>query len=206
MTRLCPDFAKHGTCKKQSCSYKHQVSLCEQCGLRLSSPEDLAAHLRSKRHKKRITASGSEMVQCPTCKKNVSFHEWASHLSTGAHQRSLNPDNNAATVVQPGAPIVASNQIFCSACKIVVQQTGWDKHARSTPHREKERIAAYREVLDRDKNGIKVSKNGDFGVIDVQKASAGQSAVLLIENTVSGSRINIVDAKLGMSNKGSSTG
>jgi len=50
---------------------------------------------------------------------------------------------------------------------------------------------------EKDKNGVSVTRNGDFGVVDSAVAKSGLSVNLTIENAIPISHITIVGVNLG---------
>jgi helicase MOV-10 len=78
-------------------------------------------------------------------------------------------------------------------------QWAWTAHVAGARHRNKEVFFVFRSALDeaeKDKHGITISTNTDFGFVEVDKAEGGFSTSLKVENTTPGTRIRIKEVKL----------
>ena len=192
---ICPQLQANGSCTNESCTYGHNLYFCEPCGVITNSENILAQHLRGKKHQK---ISVRELISCPVCQINIKMSDWPSHSAGRSHQKLLARRGLPATV-QPEEPLQSAGHVYCSLCKENVRQSAWQRH-RSGRHIFRERIAGYQALLDageKDKNGVSVTRNGDFGVLDSAVAKSGLSVNLTIENAIPISHITIVGVNLG---------
>jgi helicase MOV-10 len=136
---------------------------------------------------------------------------WQAHQAGQPHRRRAAQERVAPNI----DPIPANDHsrpemaghIRCTICHLDLQQRFWPQHVVGNRHKQREKIAAFQAAIEegeKNKNGVTITSHGDFGVVDIAAAIAGISAHLLIETTVPGACMTIVDAKLGSVN-GTST-
>jgi helicase MOV-10 len=192
----CPQLRSVGVCTDRSCKYKHEMHVCEVCNLVLDSANNLAGHRTSKHHQKRV--AGQNMpYHCSVCQKNVPQAGWPAHLANARHCKAAAQQHLDAQITPELAEVRGST--WCSICSTHIPQKALSRHLSTRRHDSKRQFASYKVALEeteKDKHGITISTNGDFGIVDGAAARAGLTAALLVENSVPISRITIVDAKL----------
>jgi helicase MOV-10 len=198
MVKICPELQSHGACNDSSCQYRHDILLCEDCGIVCYSLSQYNAHISSKRHKRQVSGART-FHRCPVC--NVNFqgpHEWAKHVSGSGHRKKT-ARQGVSTVVEPEEAAATARSEYCTLCGIFVSRTLWTQHAQNSTHRKKEGFAAFTGTLEeaeKNKHGVTVSEGLDFGIVRPADARSGVSLQFSMETTVPASRIKVVEAKL----------
>jgi helicase MOV-10 len=198
MVKICPELQSHGACNDSSCQYRHDILLCEDCGIVCYSLSQYNAHISSKRHKRQISGART-FHRCPVC--NVNFQgpdEWAKHVSGSGHRKKT-ARQGVSTVVEPEEAAATARSEYCTLCGIFVSRTLWTQHAQNSTHRKKEGFAAFKVTLEeaeKNKHGVTVSEGLDFGIVRPADARSGVSLQFSMETTVPASRITVVEAKL----------
>jgi helicase MOV-10 len=113
-----------------------------------------------------------------------------------------------STQVEPEEAAVVRGEVYCNICDTHIPPALWPLHDKSRNHIRKENFAVFKAALDeaeKNKHGVTVSTNSDFGILEVTEATASVPKVLLVETTIPSSRIRIVDVKLASSDAGPGT-
>lgn len=201
MVAICNNVLRHGACQTHHCPYSHDVWPCENCGVICNHHAAYKAHIRSQKHKMRVSkvrkdqeeASNLVLLRCTVCVRNISQAQWNQHAGGQSHRanvtRSGRPDVGPSQVDMPG-------KHYCAVCDAQIENYLWSRHSQTSFHQRKIRFAAYRAAEDeagRDKNDVTVTGEYDFGIVE---AGSGQYALTAkIETTVPSARIELLEAK-----------
>ncbi|EGO03415.1 hypothetical protein SERLA73DRAFT_25978, partial [Serpula lacrymans var. lacrymans S7.3] len=126
---------------------------------------------------------------------------WDHHLS-GVRHRKCATRKGVSADVQPVTLDTVSGHVYCGICDRHIPRNSWSHHPQNPLHLKKQKVVAFKTVLEeavKDKHGIIVSEDVDFGIVDVQRANQGVIRTLTIQNTVPSAQITIVKAKLSSS-------
>ncbi|KAH7924362.1 RNA helicase [Leucogyrophana mollusca] len=193
MVRICPQLEAHGACTIAQCPEYHEVKTCELCGVFCASFAWYEAHIAGKKHRRKAAGS-TTTLHCPVCNVYIYGQRvWEQHILGGAHakkalQQGLSP------AVEPIIPDTLPGRVFCSVCDKHIPEGQWSSHSQNFDHRKKEGYAAYKAALreaEKDKHGVIVSGDADFGVVEILDAKDGVSRSLTIQTTVPSSRLTI---------------
>lgn len=147
------------------------------------------------------------MVYCAVCQKYVSgMKNWVQHIASPRHiavaaQRGLPSD------VDPEEPEYIPGHTLCSTCNSHIPDRNWPRHHLTPKHKDREQFVSFRSALDeaeKDKHGISVSGNFDFGIVDGPIAQSGVIIRSTIHNATPSSKVSLVSMTLA-SDKGSRT-
>lgn len=156
--------------------------------------------MQGKRHRKKVANLGRP-VHCSVCERDMSANDWESHI-LGYPHRNAAAQKAVPTSVEPEEGISLPGQAYCGLCKLSVPRNFLNLHNESLRHKNKERYAAYKVVLDeaeKDKNGVTVDGIFDFGILDPAAASVGRSSSPRISSTIAASTIRLVRTELASS-------
>ncbi|KAJ7512385.1 P-loop containing nucleoside triphosphate hydrolase protein [Mycena galericulata] len=203
----CPELLSNGVCQNASCPHRHNVASCELCNLVFASPAEYTIHAASKQHLNRVQGESGAMLHCPVCQKHVSgMKNWGQHVTSGRHatraaQSGLQPD------VDPEVAENVPGHTLCSTCNSHIPDRNWARHHLTPKHKDREQFVSFRTALDeaeRDKHGLSVSGNFDFGIVEGPTAKSGIETRPTIHNATPSSKISLVSVTLA-STKGSKT-
>ena len=198
---ICPQLASDGVCVDHSCSFNHDVRICEPCGVIADSTHNFEAHLAGKRHRRKVQGLG-RVLHCTICQRVISgLNQWNQHIAGRPHRRQAALHGVSDDVVPEAADgdHAGLGQMYCATCNTFVLRKSWTAHIAGRRHSSMEQCCAFKSALEeaeKDKHGVVVSGNTDFGIIDVNEAEAEIYTQLDIENTVPSCRISIVEVKL----------
>ncbi|KAJ7676472.1 P-loop containing nucleoside triphosphate hydrolase protein [Mycena rosella] len=207
MSQACPSLLSNGICESPSCSYRHDVSSCELCNRVFASPAEYTTHAATKQHLNKVQGEFGAMLYCTLCEKYVSgMKNWVQHVASGRHasiaaERGLRPD------VDPEEPESIPGHTLCSTCNSHIPDRNWPRHHLTPKHKDREQFISFRSALDeaeKDKHGISVSGNFDFGIVDGPAAKSGITIRPTIHNATPASKVALVSMTLA-SDKGSRT-
>ena len=198
MVKICPQFESQGACSDSACPYRHDICICEDCGVVCASLSLYQAHVGSKRHKRQISGVNT-FLRCPVCNVNIQgSREWTKHVS-GLGHRKKTAQQGISTVVEPEEAAATRRSEYCSLCRLFVPRSLWTQHAQNSTHRKREAFATFKVTLEeaeKNKHGVTVSEGLDFGIVCPVDARTGVSVQFSTETTVPASRIRVVEAKL----------
>lgn len=198
MVKICPVLESRGACSDTSCPYRHDVHICEDCGVVCPSLAIYQVHLGSKRHISQISGAKT-YLRCYVCKVNfLGPKEWTKHVSSPGHRKKTSRQGLSATI-EPEEAAATSRSEYCGLCREFVSRTIWTQHTQTKKHRRKEGFATFKGTLEegeRNKHGVTVSDGLNFGIIEPVNAQTGTRVRFNIETTVPASRIRVVEAKL----------
>ncbi|KAF9226240.1 P-loop containing nucleoside triphosphate hydrolase protein [Gyrodon lividus] len=198
---LCPEVQEHGICKTSGCSKHHDVRVCDICSIVCSSSKQYAAHLAGKRHR-RCEVGASVTLHCTACNTYLSGSKaWDIHSRSKKHARlsGARVSQGISVVVKPSVSDEIPGQVYCAICTRFVTKHQWSFHQTSSQHRIHEGFVVLKNALDearKDKHGISVSGDLDFGIVDHTSAIVGILGGLVITTTIPSSSVSIVSATL----------
>ncbi|KAJ7746485.1 P-loop containing nucleoside triphosphate hydrolase protein [Mycena maculata] len=204
---VCPQVLSGGACENASCPHRHNVCSCELCNLVFASSAEYTVHTSSKQHLNKAQGESGAMLHCPVCKKYVSgMKNWTQHVG-GARHAARAAENGLQPGVDPEVPENVPGHTLCSTCSSHIPDRNWTRHHFTPKHMERERFVSFRAALDeaeRDKNGVSVSGNFDFGIVEGRAAKSGIEIHPTISNVTPSSKISLISITLS-SEKGSKT-
>ncbi|KAJ7154602.1 P-loop containing nucleoside triphosphate hydrolase protein [Mycena filopes] len=203
----CPLLLATGVCEAPSCPHRHNVPSCELCNLVFASPADYTAHAATKQHLNKVQGEFGAMLHCSVCRKYVSgMKNWVQHVRSGRHaamaeERRIEPN------VLPEEPETVPGHTLCSICNSHIPNAHWPRHHLTPKHKDREQFVSFRAALneaEKDKHGISVTGDFDFGIVDLATAKFGFTVHPIILNTTPSSKVSIVSLSLA-SDKGTKT-
>ena len=120
-------------------------------------------------------------------------------MRTREHRRKT--ELMGVSVVEPEEPAGGARNEYCAVCNMAIERRHWAKHVQSPKHRKKEHFAKYKTTLEeaeRDKHGVTVSGDLDFGIVSPKDAEKYGTVFkrLTVETTIPSARVKIIQAKL----------
>ncbi|KAJ7323066.1 P-loop containing nucleoside triphosphate hydrolase protein [Mycena albidolilacea] len=207
MPNVCSQLLSGGTCENPSCTYRHNVSTCDICSLVFGSPNDYTAHIATKQHVAKARGESGTLLFCSPCQKHVSgTKNWAQHVAAARHKAEAKLKGLPADA-DPEEVESVPGRTLCSTCNIHIHNNDWERHQSAAKHLARQRFVSFRTALDeaeRDKNGLSIVGDFDFGIVDGPAAKSGKTIRPTIKNLTPSSKISIVSMTLA-SDKGSKT-
>ena len=181
-----------------------QVPVCDICNATFTSQKEYDQHLIHPRHKKIASGLSTTLVRCPICNRYMDSGScWSDHVRGSQHISRAKALGISATV-EPAKPVAAVPGFkFCATCNNHVPENQWGHHARSKRHTSRLRYSQYQLVIEeaeKDKNGVSISGDFDFDIVESGTASNGVKRTGSIR-TNSTSQIKLVEVYL-VSSKG----
>ncbi|KAJ7054531.1 P-loop containing nucleoside triphosphate hydrolase protein [Mycena amicta] len=202
---LCPNVLSKGSCDDPTCVHRHNVSSCKLCGLVFASPEDYAVHATTKRHVNKTRGESGATLRCPLCQIHTSgMKNWVEHVGSSRHASKATLHRVNPADVIPEEPDQIPGHTLCTTCNAYIPDRFWPRHHLRPKHVERSQFISFRTVLDeaeKDKHGISVSGNFDFGIVELSAGKSGLSMTATIQNAVPSSKVSLVGMTLA-SNKG----
>ena len=196
MVQVCPKLESQGVCGDSSCRYRHDIHICEDCGV-ICSSSNYQAHLVSKRHKRQVSGANT-FLRCSVCNVNIlGPREWTKHISGSRHIKKV-ARHGASTAIDPEEAASTTRSEYCNLCRQFVPRVKWTQHAQSPVHRKREKFATFQAIFQeaqKNKHGVIVSDGFDFGIISSANAQKGVGVQISVETTVPASRIRIIETK-----------
>ncbi|KAJ7096057.1 RNA helicase [Mycena epipterygia] len=195
----CPTLLSTGVCEKSSCPHRHDVASCDLCNLVFASPAEYSAHAATKQHLNKVQGEFGATLYCPVCQKYISgMKNWVQHVASARHAAvaaasRLDPD------VDPEEPQYMPGHKLCSTCNSHIPDRNWARHHLTPKHKDKEQFISFRAALDeaeKDKHGVSISGNFDFGIVDTPAAKSGIVLRPTIHNATPSSRVTLVSITL----------
>jgi len=175
---ICPVFFQNGICADEragTCEFEHAAPICMNCKQKFENLADYDKHVLTPEHLAR--ARGAERkYRCTICMRVIDALNWDSHVSGQRHRSEANTHNLPPDVAPEEVQTSVPNHQYCSPCDAHVTSQDWARHIASTRHVRSEQFARFLSAIEegsRDRNGVAVSKDGDFGIVDKQTASGG---------------------------------
>lgn len=198
MASICPQLLSSGTCSDSSCVFKHELLICDLCGVTCTTSFTYNAHMNGKKH--RIKASGkNNILRCVACDRDIVTYSWGAHVAGRRHidaaaLKGISPDLEGQLVTTD-----TTDRNFCDLCRTHVPIYLWARHSSTLHHTRQERYAAFKAVLDeaeRDKNGVTVEGSFDFDIVDSIVAHNGLTIRPMIKVAMPQSKIALVQIRL----------
>lgn len=202
MPAPCPQLKTRGACTDTNCQYRHDVMICEDCRVICTAMNVYQAHLRGKKHARRISGNNVPL-HCPACNVNVPGEPgWIQHIRGKRHIGNMQATQTLEEVV-PEEAGPSADKDFCHTCAIEVWRAEWQSHLTSAGHCKKEKFTATKvlwEEAEKDKHGIMIPENLDFGIVSPGDSQQGVRLQLRVENAVPFSQVVLVEARLSSAN------
>ncbi|KAF5329141.1 hypothetical protein D9611_013223 [Ephemerocybe angulata] len=199
----CRNILASGTCPIPHCRFDHTVLSCEPCGFIAYDPGHFDWHMTTKSHF--ATVSGrNRSVHCSLCDANMAARDWEPHVR-GRRHRSTATIAGVSPSIEPEEGVAPGTDEYCPICKLFVKSWLWARHTQGPTHLRKEKFLQYRSVLDeaeRDKNGICIEGDGEFGIVPPAEAEKGLEADIFLKSTEPLGNSVLVAAKLASSQGG----
>jgi helicase MOV-10 len=131
---------------------------------------------------------------CRACQCPVEFDVWEQHIVGRKHLQQAQNLNTEPTAIFP-----TETHTFCSICQISILNHLWSEHLCSVRHKRSQRYTVFKSAQDdaeKDKNGVVVDGDSDFGILEPTVGASGVTASLRISCTVPLAKIVMVSAKL----------
>ena len=180
----CQNVLENGTCSVSNCPSEHNITVCEPCGRVFKNLHGFKQHVLGKRH--RIDSSNGGVLSCPLCDVNVfGSMGWQHHLKTKSH----NSKATAGVEVEPEPGRTKGQVRYCEFCGTIVLCVHWENHINTPRHTSKVGFARYRAAIEdseKDKNGVSINGDFDFGFIPPDGGGgddAGKKVSATIETT-----------------------
>ncbi|KAJ3980519.1 P-loop containing nucleoside triphosphate hydrolase protein [Lentinula detonsa] len=203
----CPNILAQGTCEDRECQYEHNVYNCTLCANVFANQSAYNAHLFSKSHLKKISGETGLLLFCSICEKYVSgMKNWQGHVS-GAKHASKATAKGVSPDVPPEEPEQVQGHQLCVVCNRHIPSRFWARHPLQPQHKEREQFLKFTSAMEeteKDKNGVSISGNFDFMIVEPQEAASGTVRTGTIQCQVPGTRIVLMDIRLA-SSKGTQT-
>jgi helicase MOV-10 len=124
---------------------------------------------------------------------------WHQHASTARHaskaaKQGLSPD------VQPEEVDSLAGHEFCVICARHIPSRSWARHPMQ--HKAREQFLKFTSAIEeteKDKNGLTITGDFDFNIVESEKATIGVVRTGTIQSQVPDARISLVDIKLSSS-------
>ncbi|KAG5651196.1 hypothetical protein H0H81_009525 [Sphagnurus paluster] len=196
---ICPTLRKDGFCQDPACKYTHSMLTCEPCAFMCASAREMKEHTQSRIHLNKV--GGQSLVfRCPHCSTRVHGRAcWAYHIKTSKHIRESKKARAQPDQVVPEELANLPGHTLCVACNVHILEISWDRHIKGQKHLEKEQFASFKVALDeaeKDKHGIVITGDFDFGITDPATATTGKVLGGTIKTNNPTTRITLVEVKL----------
>ena len=183
----CANVLAHGTCSDNSCRNEHNITVCEPCGRIFQDTNIYRSHVEGKQHCNRVSGV-STFVSCPLCEVNVGDGQrgWSAHAKTKKHISKVKSHGLSTTSVEPQMAVSRGKTTYCNICQAVSSTSDWAAHLRGQRHKAKEAYVKYRAVAaecEKDKNGLTIEGEFDFGFVDPKIASTGYRASVILKTS-----------------------
>lgn len=199
----CPVLLRDGYCNDPLCRYMHSVQTCDPCSFMCITAKEMDEHLKSRIHVNRIKGQ-SIIFRCPLC--SGFFHGrsgWELHTRGRKHRENVQRCNAEPQNVMPEEMEAVPNHTFCVTCSVHIYDQHWDRHVRKASHQEKEAFATFKVTLEeteKDKNGVTLDGNFDFGIIGFEDAAKGRRTLKgTLSTTIPTGRIILAEIKFASS-------
>jgi helicase MOV-10 len=203
----CPNLLASGVCDDARCPARHDVSSCELCNLVFASPADYAIHATTKQHLNKLQGETGAMLHCTVCQKYIpGMKNWVVHVA-GARHAAVAAARGLRRDVVPEEPEYISGHTLCSTCNSHISDRYWPRHHLTPKHKAREQFISFRAALDeaeKDKHGVSVAGNFDFGIVEPAAAKSRLVIRPTIHNATPSSKVLLISITLA-SDKGSRT-
>jgi len=198
----CSNVLAHGSCSDASCRFDHNIVTCEPCGRVFPTIDNYYTHVIGKKHLRKVQGI-SVVHSCSICRVNVALGQqgWNDHVNTRKH-RSKATTLGVSADVDPQPAEAMPGTFFCDACQSTVPSGDWNVHLKNSKHKSKEAYVKYQAVAaesEKDKNGLAVDGDFDFGFVDPEAAANGYKASATVKTSDPFSRSSLVEIRLASS-------
>ncbi|KAG6909930.1 hypothetical protein DXG01_014452 [Tephrocybe rancida] len=174
---------------------------CESCAFMCASQAEMDSHTQSRFHLNKVRGT-SQLLRCPLCPDRLIWGPriWAIHTGSVKHGKRSRAAGVDPLAVVPEKHDDVPRHTFCVTCSTHIPDAHWNSHIKNTRHLQKEQFAAFKVVLEeaeKDKHGVVVTGDFDFGIVEPVAAAKGTSLGGSIMTTNPTSHITLVDFKLG---------
>ena len=204
---ICAAFFMAGVCSKEAtCPFEHAVPVCIHCKQKFATITSYELHIKKQEHIERVKGA-ERRSRCSLCIQTVDAAEWKSHISghvhlTKARSQNVNPDEITPEEIKTST----TEHQYCSACDAHVPVRGWSAHENSPRHSRSVQFSRFISAIEasaKDRNGVAVSKDGDFGTVELSEASLGVKKTFTIKAEAT-SEIRLIRSAIATSsNEGS---
>ncbi|RDB30431.1 putative helicase MOV-10 [Hypsizygus marmoreus] len=195
---ICPRLHAEGSCQDPQCGLNHVMLTCDPCGFMCASAAEMEEHTNSRIHQNKVKGT-SIFFRCSVCgTRTIGRQGWNAHVHSRKHLQKTQQAGVDPNII-PEEPDQIPKHTYCVSCSVHIQDAYWDRHLKGEKHLEKERFAAFKVVLDeteKDKHGISVAADFDFGIVDLPEATNGKVLNGTISTSIPLSRIMLVDIKI----------
>ncbi|KAJ7199239.1 P-loop containing nucleoside triphosphate hydrolase protein, partial [Mycena pura] len=196
---MCPKLLSSGVCEDVGCNHLHNVSSCELCSLVFASAAEYSTHAASAVHLKKLGGEFGTLLYCSVCESYVSgMKNWVAHVAGARHAACAAQSGRSPDVV-PEEPQLVPGHTLCTTCNTHIPDRYWSRHSSTPKHKAREQFISFRTALDeaeKDKHGISVVGNFDFGVVDGSAAKAGLEIRPIVQNNTPHSKVRLVSMTL----------
>jgi len=175
----CQNVLENGTCSVSNCTSEHNITVCEPCGRVFNNVHGFKQHVLGKRH--RIDSSNGGVLSCPLCDVNIfGSIGWQNHLKTKSHRSKATARGIVDVEPEPGR--TKGGVRYCEFCGTVVLHRHWENHINTSRHKSKVNFARYRAAIEdseKDKNGVSINGDFDFGFVPPHDAAGKKMAATI---------------------------
>jgi len=197
---ICPEFFQNGICANEragNCNYEHAAPICMECKQKFATVNAYTQHVLTPDHIARVNGA-ERQYRCGLCKRTMAGHDWDSHRAGQQHISKARTENTSPEI-EPEEVLVVPNYRHCVSCDAQIHVNKWAQHSLTPRHLRSAQFAKFLAAIEagsRDRNGVAVSKEGDFGVVEVAVASAGVVRKLQVRGETKESTIKLVGKAL----------
>ncbi|KAJ7598461.1 P-loop containing nucleoside triphosphate hydrolase protein [Mycena floridula] len=204
-TPVCPSARAGLVCTKPTCQMSHNVPNCEACSRVFIDENSYRGHLKGKAHLDNVRGIRNTAIHyCPVCELHTpDGQRWSVHVATKRHKAKATLHGVNSADVQPEEPAAeVPGHKFCLACNVHVPDHLWKRHPTFKSHIAKQTFTKYRAALDEaeaDKNGVTVTEDFDFKIVEQAQAKQGITTKGVIQLGVPSAKVTLVEAVLASS-------
>lgn len=198
MAPNCPNILSSGVCNDSKCRLNHNIRTCDMCNYVARNIHEYNAHLQSRRHKRVLAGQVFQSLYCHVCECPVDSAGWNQHKRGKRHQELAETQQMSADI-EPDLVLPAETHTFCNICQTSIAKHIWRGHLQGRMHLAKEKYAAYKTVLEdteKEKNGITIEGDTDFGILEPAVSANGKAISLKILSTIPSAKIVLISVKL----------
>ncbi|KXN81885.1 Putative helicase mov-10-B.1 [Leucoagaricus sp. SymC.cos] len=198
MALNCPNILSSGTCTLPDCNYNHNVWACDVCNFVAHNTRGYERHLESRKHRNVLAGNVSRTWYCHICSCPVQSGVWEQHKA-GRRHRGMAELRGSDIHIEPDPNPPTQTHTVCNLCQSTIPVNLWQMHLNSRNHRGKEQYAVFKtavEETEKEKNGVTVEGDADFGIIDPAVGERGEMVRLKVILSVPLARITLVSVKL----------
>ncbi|KAJ3561910.1 hypothetical protein NP233_g9904 [Leucocoprinus birnbaumii] len=179
--------------KMGQCSGAEVRGICTEAGMYA---------LRERRQ--HVTQEDFEFAVAKVLKKNqegntcpVQSSVWEQHTS-GRRHCNMAASKGVGVDIEPDLNPPVQSHTVCNLCQTTIPVDLWQGHLRSRNHQGREQYAVFKtavEEAEKDKHGVTVEGDGNFGIVDPSIAIQGKTVSLRALLSVPLARITLITIK-----------